>query len=119
MVCHPRWLRAEHPVIAAFTGLEYDAITLGNHEFDYGVTALSQRIGETMPPVVSCNITRVDHVAPWTILEHKVTLPSGSTEELRIGITGFAHRKPPNGTPRVYRRQFSSHRSYQPCRKVA
>ena len=81
-------LRAEHPVIAAFAELKYDAITLGNHEFDYGMTALSQRIGEATQPVVSCNIAGVDHVVPWTILKRDVTLPSGTTEELRIGITG-------------------------------
>ncbi len=72
----PDGLRAKHPVIAAFAELKYDAITLGNHEFDYGMTALSPRIGEATQPVVSCNIAGVDHVVPWTILKRDVPLPA-------------------------------------------
>ena len=31
---------ADHPMIAAFNALKYDAIGLGNHEFDFGLNAL-------------------------------------------------------------------------------
>ena len=29
-----------HPMVAAMNGLGYDAATLGNHDFDYGIEAL-------------------------------------------------------------------------------
>ncbi len=34
----------------------YDAMTLGNHEFDYGPEILQKRIREAKYPVVSCNV---------------------------------------------------------------
>jgi 2',3'-cyclic-nucleotide 2'-phosphodiesterase (5'-nucleotidase family) len=48
--------RRVHPVIAAFNTLGYDAVTLGNHEFNYGVPFLSSALTDARFPVVSANI---------------------------------------------------------------
>jgi 2',3'-cyclic-nucleotide 2'-phosphodiesterase/3'-nucleotidase len=91
--------RRTHPVIAAFNSLGYDAATLGNHEFNYGVGFLSTAIARAQFPVVSANIaTRLGKsplrdktlVPPFTLLKRRMTDGMGRTHTLRIGVIGFA-----------------------------
>lgn len=81
-----------HPMIAAMNALEYDAVTLGNHEFDYGVSFLRRVLKDAQPAVVSANIA-VSSGPPlakaFTILERKVPCDDGVSRPLRIGLTGF------------------------------
>lgn len=44
--------RRAHPMITAFNTLGYDAATLGNHEFDYGLRFLSGVLADARFPVV-------------------------------------------------------------------
>ena len=94
----PRRRRA-HPVITAFNTLGYDAVTLGNHEFNYGVPFLSSALSDARFPVVSANIvTRMGNsplrdqtfVPPYAILKRKVVDRAGRNHNLRIGVIGFA-----------------------------
>jgi 2',3'-cyclic-nucleotide 2'-phosphodiesterase / 3'-nucleotidase len=94
----PRRRRA-HPVITAFNTLGYDAVTLGNHEFNYGVPFLSSALSGARFPVVSANIvTRMGNsplrdqtfVPPYAILKRKVFDRAGRGHSLRIGVIGFA-----------------------------
>jgi 2',3'-cyclic-nucleotide 2'-phosphodiesterase/3'-nucleotidase len=91
--------RRTHPVIAAFNSLGYDAATLGNHEFNYGVGFLSTALARAQFPVVSANIaTRLGTsplrdktlVPPFTMLKRRMTDGAGQTHTLRIGVIGFA-----------------------------
>jgi 2',3'-cyclic-nucleotide 2'-phosphodiesterase/3'-nucleotidase len=91
--------RRTHPVIAAFNSLGYDAATLGNHEFNYGVGFLATAISRAQFPVVSANIaTRLGKsplrdktlVPPFTLLKRRMTDGMGRTHTLRIGVIGFA-----------------------------
>jgi 2',3'-cyclic-nucleotide 2'-phosphodiesterase/3'-nucleotidase len=91
--------RRAHPVIAAFNTLGYDAVTLGNHEFNYGVPFLTSALNHARFPVVSANIvTRMGKgplrdqtfVPPYAILKRKVVDRAGRTHNLRIGVIGFA-----------------------------
>jgi 2',3'-cyclic-nucleotide 2'-phosphodiesterase/3'-nucleotidase len=45
-----------HPIVQAFNDLLYDAIALGNHDFDYGIAALERTIGQIKCPVLSANV---------------------------------------------------------------
>jgi 2',3'-cyclic-nucleotide 2'-phosphodiesterase / 3'-nucleotidase len=94
----PRRRRA-HPVITAFNTLGYDAVTLGNHEFNYGLGFLGAALAQARFPVVSANIaTRLGKTAardktlvpPYVILTRMVTDQAGQTHRLRIGVIGFA-----------------------------
>ena len=94
----PRRRRA-HPVITAFNTLGYDAVTLGNHEFNYGIDFLSAALAQAQFPVVSANIaTRLGKspsrdktfVPPFTILKRRVIDSAGHSHTLRIGVIGFA-----------------------------
>lgn len=91
--------RRAHPVITAFNTLGYDAATLGNHEFDYGLQFLSEVLAEARFPVVSANIaTRLGTspardetlVPPFAILRRQIFDDEGMAHVLRIGVIGFA-----------------------------
>jgi 2',3'-cyclic-nucleotide 2'-phosphodiesterase / 3'-nucleotidase len=83
----------EHPMIAAMNALGYDAATLGNHDFDYGVPALETILSSARFPVVLANARRLDG-SPFqlshVILERQVFDRSGGSDVMRIGVTGVA-----------------------------
>src|SRR5437868_4475227 len=68
------------PIIEILNKLGYAAVALGNHEFDYGVPELRNRLKEAHFPVLSANVSGVPEVQPYTILNVK---------GLRIGIIGL------------------------------
>jgi 2',3'-cyclic-nucleotide 2'-phosphodiesterase / 3'-nucleotidase len=91
--------RRMHPVIQAFNTLGYDAITLGNHEFDYGLEFLTSSLAGARFPVVSANVTtRLGKspardrtlVPPYAILRRTVVDQDGRSHRIRIGVIGFA-----------------------------
>ena len=82
----------EHPMIAAFNTLGYDAITLGNHEFDYGLPFLRAALAGARFPVVCANIHSLKGTAlaqPYTILDRMIRCSDGTQRNLRIGVIGF------------------------------
>ncbi|MFN4203089.1 MAG: bifunctional 2',3'-cyclic-nucleotide 2'-phosphodiesterase/3'-nucleotidase [Tabrizicola sp.] len=91
--------RRAHPVITAFNILGYDAVTLGNHEFDYGLGFLSQALTEARFPVVSANIAvrlgksparDETFVPPFAILRRQIIDREGQSHLIRVGVIGFA-----------------------------
>jgi 5''-nucleotidase/2'',3''-cyclic phosphodiesterase and related esterases len=48
---------ADHPVIAAMNAMGYDAWTLGNHEFNFGLDNLKTVMAQAKFPVLAANIT--------------------------------------------------------------
>jgi 5'-nucleotidase / UDP-sugar diphosphatase len=68
------------PMVEILNRLAYSAVALGNHEFDYGVPELRNRLKEARFPVLSANVTGIPEVQPYTILNAK---------GLRIGVIGL------------------------------
>ena len=100
-VAHERGLREGdvHPAIAAMNALDYDAITLGNHEFNYGLDFLMKALGGAAFPVVSANLLtargaagRADRtlVKPYVLLDRMLADDMGALHPIRIGVIGFA-----------------------------
>ena len=62
-----------HPVIAAMNYMGYDAMTLGNHEFNWGIPTMQTILGQADFPVLAANVTGTDGKsvtgAGWTIVE--------------------------------------------------
>lgn len=87
-----------HPMIAAMNLAHYDAGTLGNHEFDYGLDYLEQVIAGATFPMVCANMWRsagvgseaqgAHLIAPWTVLNRDFIDQNGSAHRLRIGVIG-------------------------------
>jgi 2',3'-cyclic-nucleotide 2'-phosphodiesterase/3'-nucleotidase len=88
-----------HPVLAALEALGFDAWTLGNHEFNYGLSFLDAALAGSELPVVSANIYRDDGdddpdndvlaFEPYVILEREITATDGQTYPLNVGVIGF------------------------------
>ena len=88
-----------HPIIAAMNTLGYEAATLGNHEFNYGLEYLDKALGGAKFPFVSANLVRGElaadplsdetYIKPYLIVEKELTDGSGATKTIKIGIIGF------------------------------
>lgn len=81
-----------HPLIAAMNALDYDAATLGNHEFSHGLDLLDSALASACFPVVSANVsvTGMDRVRADTMITRSLPDRAGHLQTLRIGITGTA-----------------------------
>jgi 2',3'-cyclic-nucleotide 2'-phosphodiesterase (5'-nucleotidase family) len=77
------------PIIEVMTRLGYTAAALGNHEFDYGVPELINRLKEAQFPVLSANVAGVPGVQPYTIV---------TVKGVRIAIIGFTTEELTNVT---------------------
>ncbi len=86
-----------HPMIAAMNALGYDAATLGNHDFNFGLPFLEQTIGAATFPFVLANVRRVADpsgqsrafLPPHVLLDRSFPDRSGRPQALRIGVIGF------------------------------
>ncbi len=81
-----------HPIIALMTDLGYDAIGLGNHEFNYGLEFLENTLAGAPFPVVCANVARAGgapFLPPHAILTRTLKDTAGSEQQLRIGVIGF------------------------------
>jgi 2',3'-cyclic-nucleotide 2'-phosphodiesterase (5'-nucleotidase family) len=56
-------------VIELMNEMRFDAMALGNHEFDFGADVLRKRISEAGFPVLCANVEGLDMVKPFTIRE--------------------------------------------------
>jgi 2',3'-cyclic-nucleotide 2'-phosphodiesterase/3'-nucleotidase len=61
---HERF-RHPHPMIVAMNALGYDAATLGNHDFDYGIGMLDRILSEAAFPVVLANAQHPGNGEPF------------------------------------------------------
>src|SRR5579859_8103906 len=83
---------AVHPMFRAMNLLGYDAATLGNHEFNYGLPFLDHALKGAGFPFTCANLKRPDGTAylpPSLVLEREFTAEDGSRHKLRIGVIGF------------------------------
>ena len=83
-------LRTHEPnaVVEAMNRLAYDAVALGNHEFNYGLENLARALEQAHFPVLSANAFRAgtaEHAFDASVLLPHVT-PAGDT--VRIGLAG-------------------------------
>jgi 2',3'-cyclic-nucleotide 2'-phosphodiesterase/3'-nucleotidase len=87
-----------HPMITAMNTLGFDASTLGNHEFNYGLPFLMTSVAGAAFPIVCANVateigaTAPDDatlVQPYVILDRQITDGAGETHPIRIGVIGF------------------------------
>ncbi|WP_299677574.1 bifunctional 2',3'-cyclic-nucleotide 2'-phosphodiesterase/3'-nucleotidase [uncultured Roseobacter sp.] len=87
-----------HPVIQAMNSLGFDASTLGNHEFNYGLDFLMKALARADFPVVSANVALElgsdptkdkTLIPPYVILDHAVTDGAGAEHPIKVGLIGF------------------------------
>ena len=85
---------AIHPDYLAMNRLNYDAATIGNHEFNYGLPYLEATLKGARFPYVSANLVRLDRgrprnwISPAIILKRRFRDILGRPHLLQIGIIG-------------------------------
>ncbi len=86
-----------HPVIAAMNALGVEVSTLGNHEFNYGLSFLEKSLAGAKFPVVSANVVKTEGadptkdktlIPPYVILKKEITDGSGEKHTINIGFIG-------------------------------
>lgn len=103
-------LQAGKAMTATYDAMKYDAVALGNHEFDWGVTTLLDPdgtmgsyslangaiAGNSQIPVLCSNIyykdnsQRVDFTKDYVIVDKKGVNEKGKTKEYKVAIFGYA-----------------------------
>lgn len=89
-----------HPMIEAMNTLGYDIATVGNHEFNYGLSFLDKALAGASFPFVSANIVMGTVLGedptkdktllpPFKILEREIIDGSGNKRPIKIGFIGF------------------------------
>lgn len=81
-----------HPMFQAMRGLRYDAATLGNHEFNYGLEFLDTALQAAPMPYVNANVLNMDgsnRFTPYIIQRKVVYSTEGRPFILNVGIIGF------------------------------
>ena len=88
-----------HPIIKGMNVLGFDASTLGNHEFNYGLDFMMNTLAGANFPVVCANVAKGQLAAngrdddlflpPYVILDRKITDGAGVEHPIRIGLIGF------------------------------
>jgi 2',3'-cyclic-nucleotide 2'-phosphodiesterase/3'-nucleotidase len=81
-----------HPTIRAMNTLGYDAATVGNHEFNYGLDFCTAAVKGAKFPFCCANILNMDgtHYLPASlILQRRFTAEDGTKHDLKIGVIGF------------------------------
>ncbi|MEV1147207.1 5'-nucleotidase C-terminal domain-containing protein [Micromonospora sp. NPDC049799] len=82
-----------HPMANAMNVLRYDAVTLGNHEFNYGLPLLATWINQLGFPALAANAlnaaTGKPAFLPYVI--KKVSLGGPDSPTIRVGILGLTN----------------------------
>lgn len=83
----------QHPMYAALQKLGFDAGTLGNHEFNYGLDYLKKVIATAGMPIVNANVVDAKTGAfvydPYKIIKKTYTDKNGRSVDVNIGVTGI------------------------------
>ena len=87
-----------HPIITAMNTVGFDALTLGNHEFNYGLDFLMRSLAGAQFPVVTANVAKTlgaspreddTLVRPYVILDRQLIDGAGEAHDIRVGLIGF------------------------------
>ena len=98
-------LQNGQPMAAAFDAMDYDVVSIGNHEFDWGVEtvidedgtmpayAVGDYVGDSQIPVVCANMTKdgehISFAQDYVILEKTATDAEGNEITVKIGVIGY------------------------------
>ncbi|OWR28155.1 2',3'-cyclic-nucleotide 2'-phosphodiesterase [Saccharibacillus sp. O23] len=85
-----------HPAYEAMNLLGYDAATLGNHEFNYGLEYLDRALAGAAFPYTNANLYRIgqdgtgraSYLPPYLLLEREIEDEEGGIHPFKIGVLG-------------------------------
>ncbi|TWT03585.1 bifunctional 2',3'-cyclic-nucleotide 2'-phosphodiesterase/3'-nucleotidase [Planomicrobium sp. CPCC 101079] len=81
-----------HPAYAALESLDFDASTLGNHEFNFGLDYLDETMDDAPFPVLNANVydaeTGKNRFTPYTVIDKEVVDNKGKKQTIQVGVIG-------------------------------
>ncbi|OLR90623.1 5'-nucleotidase C-terminal domain-containing protein [Actinokineospora bangkokensis] len=82
---------AVHPMAAAMNAIGYDAVTLGNHEFNYGLPLLAEWVKQMKAPVLGANAvdarTGLPKYQPFVMKR----MDAGGKRPVTVGVLGLTN----------------------------
>lgn len=100
-------IRRGQPMYVAFDKMDYDAVALGNHEFDWGFETMVDddatllgyefdgKRSDNPVPVVCANLyrhgKRTHTTRDYIVLDKQATSADGHRVKVRVGVIGMAH----------------------------
>lgn len=74
-------------MVEVMNAMGYDAVALGNHEFDFGIDTLMAHSQRSTFPFLACNIVDLDgeipsYISPYVLID---------ANDLRVGLIGLAN----------------------------
>jgi 2',3'-cyclic-nucleotide 2'-phosphodiesterase/3'-nucleotidase len=82
---------ATHPMAKAMNAIGYDAVTLGNHEFNYGLPLLAKWVRQMRAPVLGANAVDARSGLPAYLPFTMKSLPVPGHRPVRVGVLGLTN----------------------------
>ncbi|REJ04831.1 bifunctional metallophosphatase/5'-nucleotidase [Microbacterium bovistercoris] len=80
-----------HPIARQMNAIGYDAVALGNHEFNYGLDFLGAWISQMDAPVLGANAVRAGTTVPAYTPYVIKTLNLKGSKPIRVGVLGLTN----------------------------
>ncbi|MGZ8894508.1 MAG: 5'-nucleotidase C-terminal domain-containing protein, partial [Candidatus Aminicenantales bacterium] len=84
------------PFIAATNAMDYDAMTLGNHEFNFGSAIFKAVMGQATFPVLGANVTDTGAYGLATVGVEPYVEKTVGAEGIKVAILGITNHRVPN-----------------------
>jgi len=87
-----------NPLIKAFNSMGYDAMTLGNHEFNFGSSVFTSVLGQATFPLLQANVadTGAYGLAAANILPYTEKIVNPGGDNIKVAILGIGNHRIPN-----------------------
>ncbi|MEL6464691.1 MAG: 5'-nucleotidase C-terminal domain-containing protein [Pseudomonadota bacterium] len=79
----------DHPWAGILNALDYDAMGLGNHDFDFGLPYLEHVIAQLRCPTLCANVAAgaIAGAIPSTMIERSLPCSDGQKRRIQVGVT--------------------------------
>jgi 2',3'-cyclic-nucleotide 2'-phosphodiesterase/3'-nucleotidase/5'-nucleotidase len=84
------------PLIAAFNAMGYDAMTLGNHEFNFGSEIFKAVLGDATFPILGANVTDTGEYGLADVGVEPYVEKTVGPEGIKVAILGITNHRVPN-----------------------
>jgi 2',3'-cyclic-nucleotide 2'-phosphodiesterase (5'-nucleotidase family) len=85
-----------HPMMAAMNAMNYDAFTIGNHEYNFGKEIFTSVLGQATFPVLQANVADDGQYGLASANVEPYVLKTIGPEGIKIAILGIGNHRVPN-----------------------
>ncbi|MFZ2098466.1 MAG: 5'-nucleotidase C-terminal domain-containing protein [Anaerolineales bacterium] len=85
-----------HPMIAAMNAMDYDAMTLGNHEYNFGHTIFTSTLDLATFPILQANVEDDGQYGIDEVPVEDYVIETVGPENISVAILGIGNHRIPN-----------------------